>query len=674
MTSNCSFRRLMTENLKRRIWLILLSLYLYLTYIIDYILAQSGQAMSFGDEQLGPANRTVLLITVILGIVSAFQGFGFLFSEEKTDFYFAMPVKRRRLFFSVYINGVLISIIPCVFSRLICYFVEGSRSQEALLATWMGILINLAGFLLIYHIGLCVILLTGHIVIAAVGTLIAFYYGTIAFGFMIQKFSSAFFFTYYKTDMMNSLSMILSPYALYGKLSSAYGFDEMGFGNMAALLPLLVFVFLSAAALFLLIYMLFQKRPAEASGRSLAFDKSHAILKAVLSIPVALIAGYYMMRCSPSSRSLLLLLVGLLFACFTINGILEVIFQFDIKGFFTHWKHFIFISVFCIAAAAGFYFDIWNYDDYMPDIQSVDSAAAAIWGLDDAFDISELETPRDMSSKDIQLEEMTLTKEAKVSLLEWVEEIRSEPEFTEKPLTYVAIAYHLFEGNTVYRKYPVYSAEQLDSFDKIYESEDYKKGAFPLYDTDSIGTRHFVWSNGIESYHLDLSDEENETLLFSCIADDLKNLNLNDIKQAFPIGTLTLAYPSGSSGDDCLIYPTFTHTLNYLESLGIPAYKTIQDYEITHIQVFEKHKDTNIFGKVTLSRNLVLDTKEQQEIQNYVSSLIPDAYAVNPLLNPAASQYQVLVSMSDELPKTIQIHTMTLKNGKMADTLSSYSE
>lgn len=63
MTASCSFLKVLKEDAKRRIWLYILSAYLYLTHLIDYMLAQSGHALLMGDQRLGPGNNTVFLIT-----------------------------------------------------------------------------------------------------------------------------------------------------------------------------------------------------------------------------------------------------------------------------------------------------------------------------------------------------------------------------------------------------------------------------------------------------------------------------------------------------------------------------------------------------------------------------------------------------------------------------------
>lgn len=673
MTSSCSFRKLLTEDLKRRIWLPLLSIYLYITYILDFTLAQSNQKLFFGDSRLGPANIAVFWITIFMAVLAALQGFCFLFSEEKTDFYFSLPVKRCRLFFSVYVNGLLFSLIPCVLSRLVCYFIEGSRSSETLYDVWMGIVVNTIGFVMIYHLIICVVLLTGQFLAATCGTAFVFLYGIFTFGYVFQKYSSSFFNTYYKIDLINALAIYVSPYHLYRTLTGLETIQEVGEWKLYDYLIPFLAVLLISCVLFLTAYSLFLKRPAESSGKMLAFQRSEWIAKFVIAIPMIMITGYYAMSISLSSRSLILLVAGILLSSFALNGLLESLFQANVRCFFAHRLHAVVLAIVCLIASASFYFDYWQFDNYSPQIQDVDSAAVYIYGLDDKTTIPSPHVLSSFYHADTQLDSMSLTKEHKEALIDWISRIRKVNADDIDPITYVAVGYRINKNETIYRKYPIYQQEDLDAFSSIYDSPQYKKGCYPLLTDEHIGTRHFVWSNGIETFHLDLTEEENKELL-RCLQDDSMNLSMNDLNSTPPIGTLSLVYTGAETGDYLFLYPTFEATLSYMNSLGLPAQKNIDEYEITGVQIFEKFSKTSTFGKITNSRKRILDTTNTLEIQELIPALLPDSYAVNPFLYPTAPQYQALVTIRDRQGKTFRYLTMSLKSGPITDTLPSLEE
>lgn len=667
MTSSCSFRKLLAENMRRRTWLILLSVYLYVTYILDFTLSQSRQVLVFGSDKLGPGNKTVFLFTVLLAILSALQGFYFLFSEEKTDFYFSLPIKRSRLFLSIYVNGLLISIVPCILSRLTCYFIEGSRTRETLCDAWMGILINTAGFLLIYHLALLVMVLTGNLLLALAGMGLMFCYSSLAFGLVFQRYSSAFFHTYFKMDLMNALALYLSPYSLYLSLTGADKIGDAKAWSLQAHLPQAAAVLFFAALGFALVYILFNRRPAEAAGRSLAFTKSGTAIKFILAVPLVLMAGYYVMLCSLNGRSLVLLGFGILLASFTVNGLLESVFRLDIRGFQKKKREFLYLALICMGISACFYFDVWGYDNYLPRAKDVKSAAVAVYGLNQAPDDDMDLTP---SAIEPILENMTLTGSDKKQLLKWLKDVRQSPAHTGVPLTYAVAAFRLSGHKTVYRKYPVRYASRLDAFAEIYKTQAYKEGVLPILSEKSPGRRTFYWSNGIQGYHLDLTDDENKFLL-SCLAKDYMNLTMKDVKQEFPIGSLALVYQDSTNGEQAYIYPSFTHTLKALKQWEIPALKGAKDYDIKEIRLFEKHRKTSPFGKVTLSLSLVSDIKEKSGIDKLSPFLIPGGYNVNPLLRPAADKYQATVSLRDSSGKTLSYAAMTLKSKEALKAVST---
>lgn len=660
MISNCSFPKLFKENMKRRIWLVLVSVYLYLTYIMDFTLAQSGKALFIGDEKLGPGNSTVFLVTVILAVLCAFQGFGYLFSEEKTDFYFSLPVKRSSLFFAGYISSILTAVIPMAASRLVCYILEGTRSSEALYVTWMGILLNMLGFLMIFHLVLAVILLTGNLLVAAGGTFLLFFYGTFAFGIVISKYSSAFFDTYYRADLMNFLAVCTSPYHLYSSLAGTGRGEDIQDWLLDPHLPELAAVLLTVAVTFVLVFLLFKKRPAEAAGRALAFDRTKAAVKLILAVPFTLIIGYYIMLCSPSSRSLILLAAGIVFGAFTVNGILEILFQFDIRGILSGKLQAAVISLICLAAAGSFAVDVWGYDEYTPDAGKVLSAAVFIRGLDDPSFNGKNGADFEGSRADEQLSAMQLEGSEKDTFLSWLSDIRSAYSHTSEPLTYAAVAYRMSDSRTVYRRYPVPGLKELEDFHTIYESSAYKKGAFDAVGHKSPGVRHYVWSNGIESHHLDLSEDENEQLL-RLLASDLTGLKISDLEHELPVGTLSLVYGTSDYGEDTLLYPGFTATLDYLETIGVPSRKSIGDYAVTRVQLYEKREKTSALGKTSSSRQLVLDTEDAENIQKLTKQLLPAGYASNQLLNPLSTGSPAIVSWKDSQGRTVKYTEMILK-------------
>ena len=143
MTSRNSFWARLFENNKRRIWVWLLAGFSYLLVLPaalamaisremarkDYLIEEMGDVLGSQIMQekvievaagfFGLKNVYLAFFAAILAIISAIQGFSYLYSKKKIDFYMGMPVRRRRRFMVIWLNGILVYLIPCVLGLLI---------------------------------------------------------------------------------------------------------------------------------------------------------------------------------------------------------------------------------------------------------------------------------------------------------------------------------------------------------------------------------------------------------------------------------------------------------------------------------------------------------------------------------------------------------------------------
>lgn len=81
----------MREWMKRKIWIILITIVLYIFGVMEYVMELPGlvtwEILSF----IGPENKVFLMITSGTAILCALQGFGYLYSQQKIDFYLSNP-------------------------------------------------------------------------------------------------------------------------------------------------------------------------------------------------------------------------------------------------------------------------------------------------------------------------------------------------------------------------------------------------------------------------------------------------------------------------------------------------------------------------------------------------------------------------------------------------------
>ncbi|RKJ52982.1 hypothetical protein D7X25_13510, partial [bacterium 1XD42-8] len=129
MTSKNLFYNLWKENIKRRVWVMALSLIVFILVLpiysamsIEHWMQNLAREMttipeiliSFQDLFGISENPLLMAATVGIAVVSGVQGYSFLFSRKKIDLYHSIPVKRIQLFIPIYINGILSYVIPYI--------------------------------------------------------------------------------------------------------------------------------------------------------------------------------------------------------------------------------------------------------------------------------------------------------------------------------------------------------------------------------------------------------------------------------------------------------------------------------------------------------------------------------------------------------------------------------
>ena len=191
MTSKSSFLVSMKENSKRRLWVWIVSALAFmlafpaLTALTINGIARGSKwvAESYGStiaeeiihERLVGSmfsmmgmNTGMLFLTSALAVISAIQGFSYLYSRKKIDFYMGMPVKRKKRFLVIWLNGILLYMIPYFAGLAISLLIaagNGAVNQSVFVSAAAAMLANSLLYLGVYHMAILAVMLTGNIVI-----------------------------------------------------------------------------------------------------------------------------------------------------------------------------------------------------------------------------------------------------------------------------------------------------------------------------------------------------------------------------------------------------------------------------------------------------------------------------------------------------------------------------
>lgn len=307
MTSKSSFLGSLVENSKRRLWvwvLAVLAFVLALPFALAMQISRVYQqaewlAESYGittaneiihsnllstvTGMLGPS-AMLMIFTLIFAVANAVQGFSWLYSRKKIDFYMGMPVKRSKRFLVIWLNGIFIYVIPYVLGLMVSMLIAaGNHGLDMSVSKiiFQALFVHLLLYLCFYHLALLAVMLTGNMVITGMGFAVFCLY---EWGVRrVDYVYKSRFFRYFNISGYHT-KPVFSPISMYSEIIS----------DSAAMLVqgrMLLMMFAFAVVLGVLSYLCYLKRPAEAAGKAMVFSITKPVIKILLVVPMALLMG-----------------------------------------------------------------------------------------------------------------------------------------------------------------------------------------------------------------------------------------------------------------------------------------------------------------------------------------------------------------------------------------------
>lgn len=421
MTSKHCFFKIMREDFRHKIWMLVLSIlgnmlaipvnYLLSTQISYYygeqpvyrILRGAANIVGFFSSSICVAGG---IIAIAGALIVGLAGFRYVFHRSMVDTYHSIPVKRRTLFAASWLNGFLIWFLPFLV-MLIATMLMGvgklNNFREAFgaapdkIAAMIESFAQLTGrdifregllsalaltvaFLLVYHLVLVAVMLCGNVLntLATTGVLGV---GTISFYGLWFVFCSYYldtFVSYVDTGYQKIIygSPLASAVVLIYKRAEAYsvkGFD--GFWT-AWLINLAI-----AVCLGLLAAALYNGRPSELAEQGMKKKPVCFVLQLAASIAAGM-GGWILFSVVNAD------LVGAmgatawgvfggLLGTIVVFGVMDVIFHMDFKAFLAHKLLMAGTAVTVLLLGFGFAGDWMEYDSYLPDQDKIAEIAVA---------------------------------------------------------------------------------------------------------------------------------------------------------------------------------------------------------------------------------------------------------------------------------------------------------
>ncbi len=620
MTSKNSFWASCRENHKRRTWVWIVAVLsqllpyggitmIYLSRIKDY--NANGvykTAVEFQDalyqaakDALGFSTDMCSVIALLAALIGM-QGFSYLYNRRKVDLYHSVPVTKTRRFAVIYSNGLFMYLtanLTGILFGLAAAASQGAVNASVLSDVGLAFLWNLVMFLAFYHMMILAVMLTGNWFVTACGFGVIALYEFVVY-LMLEDMKENFFRTYsgYFLTSEPKLSVFTDVSNNIQRLEWLP--DTAAKAELA--LPLIGKWVLIAAALLLLAYAAYRKRPSEASGKAIAFPVLEPVLKVAVVIPAALLVGILVYETSSENEMLMVLAMAAAGVIFC--GVVEVLYDFDIRSVF---KHLVssgvaltgILAIFCI-----FKWDVFGYDSYIPAQNMVESIAILTDGYYDNYSYWD-EDLRYIGADTYAKENMFLTEPEPVLALAkaYLQTDEAAVEEMTAPRT-LWILYRLQSGREVVRAIVVdyEEPETEELLNRIFQAEAFKKGTFHVMTDetfDKVAT--LSYTNG--AVKVAIPKEEIWRLKEAWIK-DMEQFDFTMARDELPCGRLNVEYDNYAQRQ-WYVYDSFENTIALLNELEAyyPAQLDVKDIDSVtvicyHNELNETDTDTAIYRNV----------------------------------------------------------------------------
>ena len=388
MTSRHLFFKAMREDLRHKLWMIgLSSLGSFLVLPVAWLLAVSDRIYGcWPSTEYPPYVMTDMFhnglligsgfIAIAGAVIVGLFGFRFVFHKNMIDTYHSIPVKRRTLYGVCWLNGILIWLVPFLTCLLVTLgmatvYLMGTPSRRWIPAMWAeagaNFLILAVAFLLVYHLVLTAVMVSGNVwntlvsmVILGLGVVSIYGLGLVFFGYYIDTFYSAVLNpepAFYGSPLLSAVLLIYRKGMV----------DAFGASLFVIWRPLLI-NFCIMAFLGILSWRLYMRRASELAEQGIR----NKVFSAVLKFLVGLAGGmggwmlFYLMVDHEGWGVFGLVLVGVL-----AFGVMDVSFSMEFKAFFAHKLQMVLTVVCALAVCFCFYLDAFGYDAYLPDKEDI---------------------------------------------------------------------------------------------------------------------------------------------------------------------------------------------------------------------------------------------------------------------------------------------------------------
>ncbi len=523
------------------------------------------------------------VLIMILGVIMGLVMFNYLHHKRQINFYHSLPITRTQHFLQRLGIGAVITFLPllviCI-AMIIIAAVYGGDAGYALQAT-LGHLGRLFLFFLIsYSLTVLAGQLTGNILTHIFMTVLLYFGPTLLYG-CYNLLGNTFFNTFYISDQVMERLAHLSPIGYMFSFLDQIGVYTAAEPLIHLHLSGLVSVVLISIAALVLAYILYLKRPSEASGQSVVYACIQQPLKWIVFFMAAVVGGYAFLEVGGRGFMIfgILLFIGLT------QMTAEVIYNKDFKAIGKNLKGTLVFAVLFLALIGSLYFDIWGYDRYTPDTGDVQAVQINFSNMGEGL-------------PSYNFEELSLLKEPEQinSVVSLINKITSQEAYYKNSSLYGYAEWGATEtSSTIYVKYIMNNGREItrcyqrtpvalyqDEFAKLYNSQEFKrvfyldqmeKGQLSYVSIDAVGNDFVAATDDYMGFHENISERNlYSDMILEAVRQDIQARQWTSLQRGalYKVNLEWYAYENGGRryrNLDVAVYAEDTHTLAVIEQL-----------------------------------------------------------------------------------------------------------
>lgn len=590
MTCKISLNRSIRESLKHHLASIFIVCILFFIQIITFFLRIQNHANTEWDpiaavylydeivEMTLPSFSYAIPI-IIVAVILAFDFFRYLHSKRQVDFYESLPMRRKDGFIVRSISSFIIFLVPYTVNILVemLLLVTYDYTQVMFFTNLLwNFLCMILIFIATWLTASFAMIVTGHPVVGLFGFAAISAYAPLILRYIYPSYAMQYFKTYVTDGSSLDVLYYFSPISIAVKFFDDSYLDWTADSHLEEFAAVVVFILLAG----IITCFLFQKRPSEAAGRAIAFEKSCSFIRTAFVIPLTLYIGLYLVQFTTTS-SKGWMIFGFVFGTIILHGLFETIFQFDIKAAWAQKKQMLFSFLVSFGIALIFWNDVFGYDDYIPKYDEIDTIFL------ETYDYYDTNTTKDGIHGEYLKDTYLLAERLIEQDLEYSDTVGE-----------ITMKYKLKDGKEKMRRYCIDYDVNRELFDKIYATKEFKDDLNPIYSKEWNDVTHIKWNDSVSEITLYMSTEEMENL-FETYMIEYTPFTFTQAQHAVPIGEFVVCSNNLEMGEyqySCYVYSEFAQTISLIEKFmnedpKLNGYGSIKEspiykYNITMLELY----------------------------------------------------------------------------------------